>query len=138
MQISRRSKTQFLKSLPLFAGCSRAELEAIAGVTDEVRLPAGRTLMREGDTGRELVVIVEGEVEVERRGERIAVRGSGDFVGELALIAHRPRSATVTTTADTRALVITGRDFERLARDVPTIALKVLKAVGERLPADDA
>ena len=137
MQISRKGKTDLLRKLPLFSECSKRELEAVAAVTDELRLPAGRVLMREGETGRELVVLVDGEVGVERGGEQLGRRGAGDFLGELALITHRPRSATVTTTTETRALVIRGRDFERLGRYGPTIALQVLKAVGARLPVDE-
>ena len=74
---------------------------------------------------------------VARDGETIAVRGSGDFIGELTLVAHRPRSATVTAATDVRAVAVTGRDFDRLVRDVPTIAPKVLKTVSERLPSDE-
>lgn len=137
MGISRRGKADLLRALPLFGACSRSELEAIAGVTDELRLPAGRVLMREGESGRELVVIVDGEVSVTRGGKALARRGPGDFVGELALVTHRPRTATVTATTDVRALVVAGRHFDRLVREVPTVALKVMKAVGERLPAGD-
>jgi CRP/FNR family transcriptional regulator, cyclic AMP receptor protein len=137
VRISRQGKTDLLRRLPLFSECSKRELEAVAAATDELRLPAGRVLMSEGEEGRELVVLVDGEVTVERGGEQIAVRGPGDFLGELALITHRPRTATVTAATDTRVLVMAGRDFDRVVREVPTIALKVLKAVGERLPADD-
>ncbi len=137
MAISRRGKADLLRSLPLFTACSRSELEAIAAVTDELRLPAGRVLMREGAPGRELVVVVEGELSVARDGKVLARRSDGDFVGELALVTHRPRTATVTATTDVRILVVDGRDFDRLVREVPTVALKVLKAVGERLPSDD-
>jgi CRP/FNR family transcriptional regulator, cyclic AMP receptor protein len=137
VRISRQGKTDLLRRLPLFSECSKRELEAVAAATDELRLPAGRVLMSEGEEGRELVVLIDGEVTVERGGEQIAVRGPGDFLGELALITHRPRTATVTAATDTRVLVMAGRDFDRVVREVPTIALKVLKAVGERLPADD-
>jgi CRP/FNR family cyclic AMP-dependent transcriptional regulator len=89
--------------------------------------------MKEGAVGRELVVIVEGQVDVVQGGKRIATRSGGDFVGELALVTHRPRSATVTASTELRALVLTARDFERLLREVPTIAVKVVRAVGERL-----
>jgi CRP/FNR family transcriptional regulator, cyclic AMP receptor protein len=137
VQISRKGKTDLLRKLPLFSECSKRELEAVAAATDELRLPAGRVVMREGETGRELIVLVDGEVSVERGGKQLAVRGPGDFLGELALITHRPRTATVTAATDLRVLVVDGRSFDRLVRDVPTIALKVLRAVGERLPADD-
>ena len=55
---------------------------------------------------------------------------------DVAIVTHRPRTATVTTATEVRALVLTAREFERLVRDVPSIAVKVLKAVGERLPAE--
>jgi CRP-like cAMP-binding protein len=96
MPISRNGKADLLNKIPLFSECSRAELEAVAAVTDELRLAAGRVLMRQGTVGRELLVLVDGEVTVAHDGETIAVRGSGDFIGELALVTHRPRSATVT------------------------------------------
>jgi CRP/FNR family transcriptional regulator, cyclic AMP receptor protein len=136
VRLSRRTKTDLLKRIPLFAGCSRAELEAVSRVADELWLPAGRVLMRQDATGRELFVLVEGEATVERDGAAIGVRRGGDFLGELALVTGRPRTATVTAATDLRTLVITGLDFDRLLRDVPTIAAKVLKAVAERLPPE--
>jgi CRP-like cAMP-binding protein len=136
--LSRRTKIDLLKGIPLFAGCSRAELQAVAQVADEVRLPAGRVLMRQGTPGRELIVLLEGEATVERDGTTIAVRRGGDFLGELALVTGRPRTATVTATTDLQALVLDRLNFDRLLRDVPTIAAKVLKAIAERLPPEDA
>ena len=106
MRLSRQTKIDLLKRIPLFAGCSRAELEAVSRVADELRIPAGRVLMRQGSPGRELVVLVEGEVTVERDGATIAVRRDGDYVGELALVTGRPRTATVTAATDLRALVL--------------------------------
>ncbi len=138
MRLSRQSKVDLLKRIPLFAGCSRAELEAVCRVADELRFPAGRVLMRQGSPGRELVVLVEGEVIVERDGATIAVRRDGDYVGELALVTGRPRTATVTAATDLRALVLDRTSFERLLRDVPTIAVKVVKVVAERLPPEDS
>jgi len=136
--LSRKKKADVLARLPLFSECSRRELDAVAAVADELRLPAGREVMRQGARGRELVVLLDGEVEVSRNGEVLATRGPGDFLGELALVTHRPRVATVTATTDLRVLVLERGAFERLVREVPSIALKVLKAVGERLPAEDA
>jgi CRP-like cAMP-binding protein len=136
--LSRRTKIDLFKGIPLFAGCSRAELQAVAQVADEVRLPAGRVLMRQGTPGRELIVLLEGEATVERDGTTIAVRRGGDFLGELALVTGRPRTATVTATTDLQALVLDRLNFDRLLRDVPTIAAKVLKAIAERLPPEDA
>ncbi len=138
MRLSRRTKVDLLKRIPLFAECSRAEIEAVSRVADELRFPAGRVLMREGAPGRELVIIVDGEVSVDRDGTPIGTLRAGDFVGELALVTGRPRSATVTAATDLQALVVDRISFERLLRDVPTIAVKVMKAVAARLPPEDA
>jgi CRP-like cAMP-binding protein len=99
-------------------------------------VPGGRTLTTEGKHDRDLVVIVEGAAEVRRRGRTIATLGSGDFLGEIALVTARPRTATVTTTAPSRLLVITERDFRDLMRRVPSITLKVLETVSARLPPE--
>lgn len=137
MRLGRGHKLDLLRRIPLFAECSKAELEAVARVTDELSLPAGRVLMRQGAAGRELVVIVEGEARVDRNGEPVAVKTGGDFLGEIALVTGRPRTATVTAASDLRVLVLDGLSFDRLLRDVPAIAVKVMKAVAERLPPEE-
>jgi CRP/FNR family cyclic AMP-dependent transcriptional regulator len=137
VRLSRQTKIDLLKRVPLFKDCTRAELEAVSRVATELRLPAGRVLMRQGKPGRELFVLVEGEVTVERNGATIAVRRAGDFLGELALVTGRPRTATVTAATDLQVLVLDQISFDRLLRDVPTIAVKVIKTVGERLPPED-
>ena len=82
----------------------------------------------------ELVVIVDGEASVTRRGRKINTVASGDFVGEIALVSDTPRTATVRTTTPTNALVLTRRDFRTLMKRVPSIQLKVLDALARRLP----
>ena len=137
MRLTRGRKVDLLRKIPLFSECSRAELDAVARVTDELALPEGRVLMKQGARGRELVVLVEGDVAIERNGKQIAVRGSGDFLGELALVTGRPRTATATATTDLRVLVLDGLGFDRLLWDVPTIGLKIMRAVAERLPPEN-
>jgi len=126
-----------LRKIPLFSECSRTELEAIARSTDELALPKGRVLMRQGATGRELVVLVDGDVAIERNGAQIVTRRGGDFLGELALVTGRPRTATAVAATDLRVLVLDGLSFDRLLRDVPTIGLKIMRAVAERLPPEN-
>jgi CRP-like cAMP-binding protein len=92
--------------------------------------------MRQGERGREFFALLEGEVEIRRNGRKLATRGQGDFVGEIALLSERPRVATVTALTPVRALVIKDRDFHALIRRTPQIALKVLQAFVERLPPD--
>jgi CRP-like cAMP-binding protein len=134
--LSRRGKTDLIRRIPLFSECSRSELEAVATVADEVHLPAGRVLIRQGDVGRELFVLVDGKVDVEQDGKKLGTRSTGDFLGEIAVVTRRPRTATVTTLTDVRVLVLTDLNFKRLLADVPSISVKVLKALGDRLAAD--
>jgi CRP-like cAMP-binding protein len=90
-------------------------------------------IIREGDRGREFFVLLDGGAEVIRGGHRIANLSKGDFVGEIAVIARIPRTATVKTTAPTRALVVTDQAFRGLMKRSPDIQLKVLEALAERL-----
>src|SRR5262245_54566705 len=105
-------------------------------LADELDLPAGRKLATEGASGREFVIIIEGGAEVRRKGRMVNTLGSGDFLGEIALIAGVPRTATVTTTEPCRVLVVTAPAFKQLLRDSPSIQLKVLQALAERLPPE--
>ena len=134
--LRKNAKVELLKRVPLFERCSKRELEAIAALADELDLPAGRHLTREGAAGHEFVVLVEGAADVKKNGRKINRLSTGDFLGELALVTGRPRTATVTTTSDTRLLVITASAFRKLMRDMPSIQAKVLEAVASRLPAD--
>ena len=127
-------KVELIKRVPLFADCSKSELRQIAETADEVDVPAGTMLTKEGASGKEFVVIVDGAAEVRRRGRKINELGSGDFLGEIALISGAPRTATVKTTEPTRALVLTAPAFRSLMRRVPSIQLKVLAALARRIP----
>ncbi|HEY2074466.1 MAG TPA: cyclic nucleotide-binding domain-containing protein [Gaiellaceae bacterium] len=134
--LRRNAKIDLIARVPLFAQCSKRELAEIASLADELSMPAGRKLTAEGGQGHEFVVIVEGAANVKRRGRVLNRLGAGDFLGEIALVTGRPRTATVVTTEPSRILVVGSRDFRRLLRDLPSLQLKVLDAVGERLPAE--
>ena len=136
MLLRKDAKAELLRRVPLFALCSKRELGEVAGVADELHVPGGRTLTTEGRHDRDLVVIVEGAAEVRRSGRKIATLGAGDFLGEIALVTARPRTATVTTTTPSRLLVITERDFRDLMQRMPSITLKVLETVSARLPPE--
>jgi CRP/FNR family transcriptional regulator, cyclic AMP receptor protein len=131
--LGRNAKIDLLKRVPLFAGCSKAELRELALVADELDLREGRTLVREGQAGREFFVLVEGTVRVSRKGRKLNDLGPGDWFGEIALLANTPRTATVTATSPIRVLVVTDRSFRRVVESMPTIALKVLSTLGQRL-----
>jgi CRP-like cAMP-binding protein len=135
--LRRDARVDFLKSVPLFDGLSNSELRKIASVAQEYNLREGRTLIREGDrVPRDFVVIIEGHAVVERKGRRVNRLGPGSFFGEIALITDRPRTATVTAETPIHALVLRERDFRRVLKTMPTVTLKVLQALGRRLPDD--
>jgi CRP/FNR family transcriptional regulator, cyclic AMP receptor protein len=136
MRLHRDAKIELLKGVPLFAGCSKSELQRIAALADELDLAEGATLIREGETGREFIVVAEGSVRVTRGGKTLRELGSGDFIGEIALVADVPRTATVTSTSPVRLLVVTDRAFRSVLEQMPSIATKVLQSLGERLHAD--
>jgi CRP-like cAMP-binding protein len=135
MQLGKNTKIELIKHIPLFARLSRKELELVAALADEIDFPAGKTIIREGERGREFFVLLDGGADVLRGGQRIAHLAKGDFVGEIAVIARIPRTATVKTTAPTRALVVTDQALRGLLRKMPDMQLKVLQAVAERLVA---
>jgi len=137
MAMRANSKIDLLRRVPLFEHCSKKNLVLIAGVADELDLPAGKVLIQQGDRGREFFVIVEGEVEVRRNGRKVATLGPGDFVGEMALLSKAPRSATVTTVTAVDVLVIADRPFVALLDRTPEIWLKVARALAERVGSDD-
>lgn len=130
---SQNVKIERLKRAPLFEGLSKKELTELARLTDDLQLPAGRVLCKEGSTGQEFFVIVDGEAEVTRRGKRVAMRGGGDFFGEIALLTDTKRTATVKAVTPLRCFVLTRRDFRRLLDDNPAVERKVMTALAERL-----
>jgi CRP-like cAMP-binding protein len=134
--LRKNAKIELIKHVPLFSRCSKKELAAVAAEADELVLPEGRALATQGARGSEFVVIIEGSADVSKNGRRINRLGSGDFLGEIALISGALRTATVTTTSETRILVVTDRGFRRLTRELPSIQASVLKALSERLQSD--
>lgn len=133
MAVGRNAKVELIRQVPLFSRCTRKELAEVASIADEIDLPAGRVLMREGERGREFVVILKGAAEVRRNGRKINSLGDGDFLGEIALVSRSVRTATVTTTAPSRVLVVTEQAFRALLDHAPQIQIRVLEALADRL-----
>ena len=107
-------KRDELKSIPLFAGLSKREFEVLTRNSDLVEVPAGTTLIREGDRGHEFFAIAEGEVEISQGGNPVATERAGDVFGEIALLHDVPRTATVTAKTPLRLYVLTGPAFRGL------------------------
>jgi CRP/FNR family cyclic AMP-dependent transcriptional regulator len=137
MPLRKNAKVELIKRVPLFSQCSKRELAEVAAVADEIDLRAGKELTRQGRPGREFFVLVEGEADVRKNGRKIATMKGGDFFGEIALVSSKPRTATVVATTPVRVLVLTERSFKRLLERSPSIQLKVLQALAERISDDN-
>jgi CRP/FNR family transcriptional regulator, cyclic AMP receptor protein len=136
--MARDQKLELLRKVPLFAGLSKRELQRIGELADEVDLPSGRVLMRQGESGSEMLIVIDGSARIERDGEVIAERGGGEVLGEIALLDGGPRTATVTLTRDSRLLVLGRREFQAAMDELPDVRLRVLEAVAHRLRTLDA
>ncbi|MBW3592412.1 MAG: cyclic nucleotide-binding domain-containing protein [Actinobacteria bacterium] len=136
---SHDSKADALGRAPLFAELSRGDLHELAKVTEDLEVEEGKVLCREGETAREFFVIVDGEVEVTKDGETVRTLGAGDFFGEIALIEHLPRTATVTARSPLRFFVLTSQSFLALLDRQPGVERQVLRALARRVlaTADD-
>ena len=133
MRLHKDAKVELLKTVPLFSKLDKKGLEDVAHIADEIDLPAGKEMATEGDRGREFFVLLKGEAEVTRGGEKINTMKEGDFFGEIALVTKMPRTATVTATSDVDVLVITERAFDNLLKKSPTIGRGVAEALAERV-----
>jgi CRP-like cAMP-binding protein len=131
--LRKDGKVELLRSVPLFAACSKKELRELASIADEIDVREGKTLMREGSIGHEFFILVEGSVRVTQEDQKLADLGPGSWFGEIALLTQEPRSATVTATTPLRAVVIVDHAFRGLVERYPPIATKVLRCVAERL-----
>lgn len=136
------AKIARLKAIPLFAEADTKHLSRIAQLCTEITISAGSVLCREGEPGREMFILEQGQVSVTVGGREVATLSDGDHFGELALLDGQARNATVTATSDLRVLVLERGEFSALLHDEPSVATRMLSAVGARLrtrvqPGDD-
>ena len=124
---------EHLSSIELFSELNKKELRAVSRLMTSVPIKAGKDLMVEGEAGKEFLVILQGDATVRRAGRVLAKVGQGDFLGELAVIAGVPRTATVTADTDMVVSVLNRREFGGLLDQQPKIAKKVLIGTVKRL-----
>jgi CRP/FNR family transcriptional regulator, cyclic AMP receptor protein len=126
-----------LAQVPFFEHLKRKELELVGAQTDELDVPEGKVLAREGDFGHEFFVVKSGTAEVSRGGEVLNQIGEGDFFGEMALLDEEKRTATVTATSPMTVIVMSRSAFRALDRSQPDIHRAVCDAI-ERHRGRDA
>jgi CRP/FNR family transcriptional regulator, cyclic AMP receptor protein len=121
-----------LRSIALFESLPAASRQVIGQHADEIDVPEGTELVRQGEFAYEFFVIEDGAAEVLRDGERIAELGPGDFLGEMGIVGKAVRNATVVTTSPSRVIVMTAQAFSSVARINPEVASRIQAAVEER------
>ena len=134
---SKNTKMDHLASVPLFDGCSRKELASIERAGDDIQMTAGTLIIDQGQLGREAFVVLEGQVSVKRGGRKITTLGPGAVVGELSLLDHGPRTATVVCETDCTLFVIDQRHFRTVLEKHPSIAMKLLGTLAGNIRALD-
>ena len=127
-----------LEALPLMRGCPRRELEIVNSHTTTVKVLAGSVLCSQGDYGQEAFIIVDGDAEVSVGGTSIARLGVGAMVGEMALLEHGFRSATVIAITPMTVLAMSARDFNSIVQSAPRVTERLLVTLSERLRQTDA
>ncbi len=132
------SKKLDLSKIWLFSTCSSRELRTLRSALDEITVPAGRVLTQEGTAGREFFMIVEGTATVSHKGKAIASLGPEQYFGELSLLDHGLRSATVVADTEMLLLVLSQREFNGVLEAVPTLTRKLLAVMSTRLRESDA
>jgi CRP-like cAMP-binding protein len=123
-----------LATMPLFAGLTERQLEDVAGTVIDRRVKAGKTVIKEGNWGHELVLVLEGEVEVRRGGHVVATLGPGSYVGELAVLDDVRRNATVVAKTQVVVGAIDTGQFRALLSEIPVLAERIAAGVAERTP----
>ncbi len=136
--ISLQECVELLAHIPLFSELSRRELRRVADAAIQRDYPAGTIIVEQGETGVGLYVLVKGRARVEQRladgtERQLALLGSGQIFGEMALLDTSPRSASVVAQEDTSALVIPIFDFRALLHDDADIAIKLLAVLSRRV-----
>ena len=131
-------KIERLHAVPLFARCDKKELQELASVIDTADVAAGDVLFRQGSVHHEAYIIESGTAEVEVNGEVVAEIPPGEMIGEVALLARGPASATVRATTDMSVLVVPHQRFHQILMNAPGLGIAIAKELAVRLQATDA
>ncbi len=131
--MARDEKLEKLRQVPLFAHLGKRETERLGMLADELEVPDGQVLTRQGASGGEFFIVLDGKVAIEKDGQQIATMNAGDFLGEISLIDGKPRTATARADGDARLLVIGRAPFHELMDEFPSVRVAVLQALAERV-----
>jgi hypothetical protein len=136
--LSLMERVLFFRRVPLFEGLSTADLKNVADLSEEAIFSEGEEIAAQDEPGDTMYLVVSGEIIVQTTGpagksHEIARRGSGDCVGEMALISNMPRMASLIAAGEVRTLTIGQKSFHGLLRERPEVSLAVMKELCARV-----
>jgi len=131
--MENRKTEDWLATVPLFNGLSKKQLREVSSLATRLDEAAGTQLTKEGQVGNEFIIVLEGEIEIRRGDEIVATRGPGSYVGEIALLDNRPRTATVVAKTPVVIEVIGRREFRTLLADAPELQQEIMNTMAQRL-----
>jgi len=123
----------WLQQVPLFQGLNKKQLREVSSLATRLTEPAGAVLTKEGQAGYEFIIVLDGEIEVRKGDKVVATRGPGSYVGEIALLDNRPRTATVVAKTPVVIEVIGRREFRSMLNDAPEVAEEIMSTMAQRL-----
>ncbi len=123
------ANTDQLKKVPAFKNLSKAQLDKIAQIAEEVEVPAGKVLARQGNRAEEFFYIVEGKAKVEMNGKVADIFAPNDFFGEISLIDRKPFVANITAETPMRLLVVDAKHFNKLLEKTPTLSNEIMRTL---------
>lgn len=124
---------EWLSNVAFFEGFGVEQLRRVLALSSEVEVPAGEVIIDQGDAGTECFVIVEGGVSVYMAGQFVTTVAPGTIIGEMALVDHRPRNATVIADVDTKLLRFHARQFRQLLDEMPKASERVMTLLHDRM-----
>lgn len=131
--VNQSKRIEALGRVPLFSSLSKRSLTRIDRITAVKNAREGDVLMREGDAGTEMMVVLDGRASASRGKRKLGECTTGQWFGEMALLDKQPRSATITALQDMKLLVIPGDEFRKMLVKVPGLAEALLSNLSDRL-----
>ena len=125
------------QAVPLFASMSKKGIRSVVQAADEIDIGAGRVLVREGEWGRELYVVLRGTAEVVKEGKKLRELVPGDFFGEMAFLSGARRTATIAARSDMRVMILGPRQLEVILEKEPVLAKRMLETMAERVRSNE-
>ena len=135
---NNKLSTEWLAEVSFFSAFDADELVAVSDVGERREISAGTVVIDQGQVGTECFVIVEGSAIVSIRGECVAALGPGTMIGEMALVEHRPRSATVLAETDLVVVAYGIEEFKSLLAKSPNTQQQVMGLLQSRISANEA